>query len=55
MLSSIADRYVTEVDRSIETSIRVIEPIMLLAMAVVVAGIALALLMPLLKLMEKLR
>ena len=55
MLGKIADRYETEVDRSIETSIRVIEPIMLLAMAVVVAGIALALLMPLLKLMEKLR
>jgi type IV pilus assembly protein PilC len=55
MLQKIADRYETEVDRSIETTIRVIEPIMLLAMAVIVAGIALALLLPLLKLMEKLR
>jgi type IV pilus assembly protein PilC len=55
MLTKIADRYETEVDRSIETTIRVIEPIMLLVMAVVVAGIALALLLPLLKLMEKLR
>ncbi|MEM7203699.1 MAG: type II secretion system F family protein [Planctomycetota bacterium] len=54
MLSKIADRYETEVDRSIETTFKVIEPILLVVLAVIVGVIVLALFTPLLKIMDKL-
>lgn len=54
MLVKIADRYEKEVDRSVETTFRVIEPIMLVVMAVVVGFIVFALFTPLLKLMQTL-
>ena len=55
MLAKIADRYETEVDRTIETTFKVIEPILLVFLAVIVGVIVFALFTPLLKIMEKLR
>ncbi len=54
MLVKIADRYEKEVDRAVDITFRVIEPIMLLVMAVVVGFIVFALFTPLLKLMQTL-
>jgi type IV pilus assembly protein PilC len=55
MLSKIADRYETEIDRSVEVTFKVIEPILLVVMAVVVGFIVYALFTPLLQIMEALR
>jgi type IV pilus assembly protein PilC len=53
MLAKIADRYETEVDRSIETTFKLIEPILLVVLAVVVGFIVFALFMPLLTMMQQ--
>ena len=55
MLAKIADRYETEVDRTIDTTFSVIETVMILILAVVVGFIVFALFSPLLKLMESLK
>lgn len=52
MLAKIADRYETEVDRTIETTFKLIEPILLVFLAVVVGFIVFALFMPLLQMMQ---
>ncbi len=52
MLQKIADRYETEVDRTVETTFKAIEPILLVVMAVVVGFIVFALFMPLLTMMQ---
>jgi type IV pilus assembly protein PilC len=53
MLIKIADRYDTDVDRTVEAVFKVIEPILVVVMAVVVGLIVFALFSPMLKLMEK--
>jgi len=53
MLSKVADRYETEVDRTVETTFKAIEPILLVVMAVVVGFIVFALFMPLLTMMKQ--
>lgn len=55
MLTKIADRFETEVDRTIDTTFKVIEPILLVVLAVLVGVIVFALFAPLLKLMEGVR
>lgn len=55
MLVKIADRYEIEVDRTVETTFKLIEPILLVVMAVVVGFIVFALFTPLLTLMQNLR
>jgi type IV pilus assembly protein PilC len=52
MLSKVATRYETEVDRTIESTFRVIEPVLLVVLAVFVGFIVFALFSPLLKLMQ---
>ncbi|GAB4148431.1 MAG: type II secretion system F family protein [Planctomycetota bacterium] len=54
MLVKIADRYEMEVDRTVDTTFRMIEPILLVVMAVVVGFIVFALFTPLLTLMQNL-
>ncbi len=54
MLVKIADRYEIEVDRTVETTFKVIEPILLVIMAVVVGFIVFALFTPLLTMMQSL-
>jgi len=54
MLAKIADRYEREVDRTIDTTFKIIEPIIIVVLAVFVGFIVYALFAPLLKLMEKL-
>jgi type IV pilus assembly protein PilC len=54
MLVKIADRYETEVDRTVETTFKVIEPVLLVMMAVVVGFIVFALFTPLLTMMQSL-
>lgn len=54
MLVKIADRYEIEVDRTVDTTFRMIEPILLVVMAVVVGFIVFALFTPLLTLMQNL-
>jgi type IV pilus assembly protein PilC len=53
MLSKIADRYEAEVDRTVETTFKAIEPILLVVMAVIVGFIVFALFMPLLSMMKQ--
>lgn len=53
MLSKIADRYEVEVKRTVDSTFKFIEPLLLVVMAVVVGVIVFALFTPLLKLMEK--
>ena len=53
MLTKIADRYETEVDQTVETTFKLIEPILLVVMAVVVGFIVFALFMPLLTMMQQ--
>jgi type IV pilus assembly protein PilC len=53
MLGKVADRYEVEVDRTIETTFKLIEPILLVVMAVVVGFIVFALFMPLLTMMQQ--
>jgi type IV pilus assembly protein PilC len=52
MLAKIADRYEAEVDRTIETTFKLIEPILLVVLAVIVGFIVFALFMPLLQMMQ---
>jgi type IV pilus assembly protein PilC len=52
MLAKVADRYEGEVDRTVDTTFKVIEPILLVVMAVVVGFIVFALFMPLLTMMQ---
>jgi type IV pilus assembly protein PilC len=54
MLGRIADRYESEVDRTVETTFKVIEPVLLVVMAVGVGFIVFALFTPLLTLMQTL-
>ncbi len=54
MLNRIADVYEEEVDRAVEALTSLIEPIMIVFLAVVVGGIVIALFMPLIKLIDKL-
>ncbi|MEE2888435.1 MAG: type II secretion system F family protein [Planctomycetota bacterium] len=53
MLGKIADRYEIEVKRTVDSTFKFIEPLLLVVMAVVVGVIVFALFTPLLKLMEK--
>lgn len=53
MLNRIADVYDEEVDRAVEALTSLIEPIMIVFLAVVVGGIVIALFMPLIKLIDK--
>ncbi|MBL9078781.1 MAG: type II secretion system F family protein [Planctomycetes bacterium] len=53
MLTKIADRYELEVDRTVDTTFKVIEPILLVVMAVAVGFIVFALFMPLLQMMQQ--
>lgn len=55
MLTKVADRYETEVDRTVETTFKIIEPVLLVVMAVVVGFIVFALFMPLLTMMQTMR
>jgi type IV pilus assembly protein PilC len=52
MLAKVADRYEIEVDRTIETTFKLIEPILLVFLAVAVGFIVFALFMPLLTMMQ---
>lgn len=52
MLAKVADRYESEVDRTVESTLKIIEPILLVIMAVVVGFIVFALFMPLLTMMQ---
>jgi len=54
MLNRIADVYEEEVDRAVEALTSLIEPFMIVFLAVVVGGIVIALFMPLVKLIDKL-
>lgn len=54
MLQKIADRYERDVDRTIDTTFKVIEPVIIVVLAVFVGFIVYALFAPLLKLMESL-
>jgi type IV pilus assembly protein PilC len=53
MLAKIADRYEAEVDRTVETTFKLIEPILLVFMAVAVGFIVFALFMPLITMMQQ--
>ncbi|MCB9876026.1 MAG: type II secretion system F family protein [Planctomycetes bacterium] len=53
MLTKVADRYETEVDQTVDTTFKLIEPILLVIMAVVVGFIVFALFMPLLTMMQQ--
>jgi type IV pilus assembly protein PilC len=53
MLAKVADRYETEVDQTVETTFKAIEPILLVIMAVIVGFIVFALFMPLLTMMQQ--
>jgi type IV pilus assembly protein PilC len=53
MLTKIADRYELEVDRTVETTFKLIEPILLVFMALAVGFIVFALFMPLLTMMQQ--
>jgi type IV pilus assembly protein PilC len=55
MLAKIARRYETEVGRTVDTLFKIIDPIMLVIMAVVVGVIVFALFSPLLKLMQQIQ
>jgi type IV pilus assembly protein PilC len=54
MLERVADRYEVEVDRTITTTLRALETLIIVVLAVVVGFIVYSLLAPLLKLMQKL-
>ena len=49
----VADRYETEVDQTVDTTFKLIEPILLVIMAVIVGFIVFALFMPLLTMMQQ--
>ena len=52
MLEKIADTYDEEVDRAVEALTSLIEPIMIVFLAVIVVGIVIAMFLPLIKLIE---
>ena len=52
MLEKIADTYDEEVDRAVESLTSLIEPIMIVFLAVIVGGIVIAMFLPLIKLIE---
>jgi type IV pilus assembly protein PilC len=54
MLNRIADVYEEEVDRAVDAMTSLLEPIMIVFLAVVVGTIVLAMFMPLIKLIDKL-
>jgi len=54
MLNRIADTYEEEVDRAVEGLTAMLEPAMIVFLAVIVGGIVIALFLPLIKLIEKL-
>ncbi len=54
MLNRVADVYEEEVDRAVEALTSLIEPIMIVFLAVIVGGIVIALFLPLIKLIDKL-
>lgn len=54
MLVKIADRYETEIDRTVESTFKVLEPVLLVVMAVFVGFIVFALFTPLLKMLQTL-
>jgi type IV pilus assembly protein PilC len=54
MLNRIADVYEEEVDRAVEALVSLLEPVMIVVLAVVVGGIVIALFLPLIKLIDKL-
>jgi type IV pilus assembly protein PilC len=53
MLTKVADRYELEVEQTVDTTFKLIEPILLVVMAVVVGFIVFALFMPLLTMMQQ--
>lgn len=53
MLNRVADVYEEEVDRAVEALTSLIEPIMIVVLAVLVGGIVIALFLPMIKLIEK--
>jgi type IV pilus assembly protein PilC len=53
MLAKVADRYEKEVDQTVDTTFKLIEPILLVVMAVAVGFIVFALFMPLLTMMQQ--
>lgn len=53
MLAKVADRYEADVDRTVETTFKLIEPILLVVMAVAVGFIVFALFMPLITMMQQ--
>ena len=55
MLGKIADRYESEVDQTVTITFKIIEPILLVGLAVIVGVIVFALFSPLLKILDKLR
>lgn len=55
MLAKVSDRYEIEVDRAVTMTFKVIEPVLLVVLALIVGVIVLALLLPLVKLMESIR
>jgi type IV pilus assembly protein PilC len=54
MLEKIADTYEEEVDNAVSALTSLIEPLMIIGLAVIVGGIVIALFMPLIKIVEKL-
>jgi len=54
MLNRVADVYEEEIDRAVEALTSMIEPIMIVFLAVIVGGIVIALFLPLIKLIDKL-
>ncbi len=54
MLNRIADTYEEEVDRAVDSLTSLIEPIMIVFLAVIVGGIVIAMFLPLIKLIENL-
>ncbi|HJN90387.1 MAG TPA: type II secretion system F family protein, partial [Verrucomicrobiota bacterium] len=54
MLEKIADTYDEEVDRAVESLTSLIEPIMIVILAVIVGSIVIAMFLPLIVMIEKL-
>jgi type IV pilus assembly protein PilC len=54
MLEKIADTYDEEVDRAVESLTSLIEPIMIVFLAVIVGGIVIAMFLPLIVMIESL-
>ena len=54
MLDKIADTYDEEVDNAVSALTSMIEPIMMVGLAVVIGGIVISMFMPMIKIIEKL-